>query len=144
MVAYYTMLCNSLPMNNVMKQSRSACTPKPDLTARPLLSMRQAQALESTFKMLANTTRLRMLHALIRAGDLCVGDLADKLGMKPQAVSNQLQRLAERGIVGAQREGVQIRYSIIDPCVLALMHQGWCLAEDAQARTSDRAKAVVA
>lgn len=137
------MLCNSLPMKNITKQNRKACPPKPELTARPLLSMRQAQALESTFKMLANTTRLRMLHALIRADELCVGELADKLGMKPQAVSNQLQRLADCGIVEARREGVQIRYSIIDPCVPALLHQGWCLAEDAQARTVERTGAVV-
>lgn len=116
------------------KKSCKPCSPKPVLTARPLLSMRQAQALESIFKMLANSTRLRMLHALACAGDLCVGELADKLDMKPQAVSNQLQRLADRGIVEAQREGLQIRYSIIDPCVLTLLHKGWCLAEDAQTR----------
>jgi len=74
------------------------------------------------------------LQALARAGELCVGDLADKLDMTPQAVSNQLQRLADRGIVEAQRDGLQIRYSIIDPCVVALLDEGWCLAEDAQAR----------
>ena len=58
--------------------------PKPTLAARPLLSGRQAKALESTFKVLANTTRLRMLHALVCDGELCVGELAEKLGMKPQ------------------------------------------------------------
>ncbi len=100
--------------------------------------MRQSRALESTFKMLANSTRLRMLHALVRTGDLCVGDLANQLGMKPQAVSNQLQRLADRGIVEARRDGLQIRYSIIDRCVLSLLDQGWCLAEDAQERAFDR------
>lgn len=142
MVAYYTMLCNSLLMKNITKHSRKACSPKPKLTTRPLLSMRQAQALESTFKMLANTTRLRMVHALVRAGELCVGDLADILAMKPQAVSNQLQRLADHGIVEARREGVQIRYSILDPCVLALLHKGWCLAEDAQTSTIDLAEAM--
>ncbi len=127
-----------------LKPSRKACSPKPELPTRPLLSMRQAQILESTFKLLANTTRLRLLHALVRAGELCVGELADKLGMKPQAVSNQLQRLADCGIVEARREGVQIRYSIIDPCVPALLHEGWCLAEDAEARTVDRAEAIAA
>ena len=142
MVEYYTILCNSLIMKKIMKPRLKACPPKPELTARPLLTLRQAQVLESTFKMLANTTRLRMLHALIRAGDLCVGELAEKLGMKPQAVSNQLQRLADCGIVEARREGVQIHYSILDPCVPALLHQGWCLAEDAQARTVDRSEAV--
>lgn len=89
--------------------------------------------------MLASGTRLRMLHALACA-DMCVGELADKLGMKPQAVSNQLQRLAEHRIVEAQREGLQIRYFIIDPCVISLLHEGWCLAEDSQARIFTRTK----
>lgn len=120
------------------KKPCSDCPPKPALANRPLLSVRQAQALESTFKMLANSTRLRILHALVCAGDLCVGDLAGKLGMKPQAVSNQLQRLADRGIVEARRDGLQIRYSILDRCVLTLLDQGWCLAEDAQGRAFER------
>ena len=124
------------------KKTCNECPPKPALAARPLLSLRQAQALESTFKMLTNTTRLRMLHALVCTGDLCVGDIADKLGMKAQAVSNQLQRLADRGIVEARREGLQIRYSILDPCVVKLLDQGWCLAEDAQVRSFDRREGV--
>ena len=120
------------------KKSCKLCSPKPALKTRPLLSVRQARALESVFKVLANDTRLRMLHALARAGQLCVGELADELGMKPQAVSNQLQRLADRGIVEAEREGLQILYSIVDPCVLTLLDKGWCLTEDAQGRTFDR------
>ena len=121
-----------------MTRSANTCTPKPALAARALLSVRQAQGLESTFKMLANTTRLRMLHALAIAGELCVSELALKVGMKAQAVSNQLQRLADRGILEARREGLQVYYSILDPCVLALLHQGWCLAEDAQVRSFNR------
>ncbi len=122
------------------KEPRHQCSPKPGLTARPLLSPRQAQGLESTFKLLANATRLRMLHALARADELCVGQIADELGMKPQAVSNQLQRLAARGIVDARRDGLHIHYSILDPCVLTLLHQGWCLAEDAHVRAFDQAE----
>jgi len=34
-----------------------------------------------------------------------VTDLAQAIGMKPQAVSNQLQCLVERGILGARRNG---------------------------------------
>jgi len=124
------------------KKRCKPCSPKPALTSRPLLTTRQAQTLESIFKMLASNTRLRMLHALVCAGELCVGELADKLDMTPQAVSNQLQRLADRGIVEAQRDGLQIRYSIIDPCVLALLHEGWCLAEDAQTRIFNRVEEV--
>lgn len=126
--------------------SENSCKPcgaKPALSERPLLTSRQAQALESIFKMLASGTRLRILHALACAGELCVGDLADQLDMSPQAVSNQLQRLADRGIVEAQRDGVQIRYSIIDVCVLSLLDEGWCLAEDSELRIMSRPGLVV-
>lgn len=105
---------------------------------RSLLSARQAHALQATFKLLANATRLRILHALACNEELCVGELAAKLGMKPQAISNQLQRLADRGIVEAERDGLLVRYSILDPCVLALLHQGWCLAEEANVRSFER------
>ena len=110
------------------------CPPKAALGARSLLSGPQAGQLADLFKMLANDTRLRLLHALVRDGELCVNDLADAIGMKPQAVSNQLQRLAERGILGSRREGNQIFYRIVDPCVPALLDQGLCLTEDAKER----------
>lgn len=121
-----------------MARQLQKCSPKPLLHTRPLLSPRQARALQSTFKLLANATRLRILHALACNEQLCVGELAEKLGMKPQAVSNQLQRLADRGIVEAERDGLLVHYSILDPCVLTLIHQGWCLAEDANVRSFER------
>ncbi|GIW86396.1 MAG: transcriptional regulator [Isosphaeraceae bacterium] len=117
------------------------CSPKPELAKRPQLSGYQAAELEATFKMLANGTRLRMLHALVRAGELCVSEIADALAMKPQAVSNQLQRLADRGIVESRRDGLQIHYRIVDPCVVSLLDQGWCLAEDARSRAIEAAQA---
>ncbi len=116
------------------KRKTACCPPKPELGERPLLSASQAVALEATFETLANATRLRMLHALVRTGELCVTELAESLGMKPQAVSNQLQRLSDRGIVEARRNGTNIHYRIIDPCVTALLDQGLCLAEDARER----------
>lgn len=87
--------------------------------------------LEATFKTLANATRLRLLHALIREPELCVTELADAIGMKPQAVSNQLQRLIDRRILAARRNGNHIHYRIVDPCVISLLDQGWCLTDDA-------------
>ena len=93
--------------------------------------------LEATFKTLANATRLRLLHALIREPELCVTELADAIGMKPQAVSNQLQRLIDRRILAARRNGNHIHYRIVDPCVISLLDQGWCLTDDASVnRTS--------
>jgi len=114
------------------------CSAKTPIDRRPLIGGEDARRAEGVFKMLANTTRLRLLHALIRATELCVSDLASELGMKPQAVSNQLQRLNERGIVGNRRNGNQIYYRIVDPCVIDLLDRGLCLSEDAEMRVRNR------
>lgn len=118
------------------KEPAVCCPPKPELEERSLISAAQASELMSLFKVLANDTRLRLLHALARSEELCVTELAEEVGMKPQAVSNQLQRLADRGILGSRRNGLQIFYRIIDPCVPALLDQGLCLTEDARERKS--------
>lgn len=110
---------------------------RPTLTQRPLLSPIQAGGLAAIFKVLANDTRLRLLHALLRAGELKVTDLAATLGMKPQAVSNQLQRLSDLGIVTARREGNSIFYRVVDRCVSGLLDQGWCLLEETSSASSD-------
>lgn len=107
-----------------------SCSPKPTLEKRDLLSIGQASDLEDLFKVLGNDTRLRLLHALVRTNELCVSDLCEELGMKPQAISNQLQRLLDRRILASRREGNQIYYRIVDPCVPALIDQGLCLIED--------------
>jgi DNA-binding transcriptional ArsR family regulator len=110
----------------------ACCPPKPDIRQRPLITPGQAADLMGVFKVLANDTRLRLLHALARADELSVGDLAKVVAMKPQAVSNQLQRLADRGIVGSRRDGTSILYRIVDPCVVRLLDYGLCLSEDAE------------
>jgi DNA-binding transcriptional ArsR family regulator len=100
-----------------------------------VLSPIQAGGLAAVFKVLANDTRLRLLHALVRAGELCVTDLAASVSMKPQAVSNQLQRLQDLGILESRREGTAIHYHLVDRCVQGLLEQGWCLMEEAGDRT---------
>jgi len=115
------------------RRAAAVCDPsKPSLIARELLTETQAVELRGTFKVLASETRLRLLHALERSGELCVSELAAAVGMTPQAVSNQLQRMADRGIVAGRREGSSIIYRVADPCVTALLELGLCLAEDAQ------------
>jgi len=100
------------------------------LRERPLLDQDQAAELVRLYKVLANDTRLRILHAIERAGELSVTDLATEVGMKPQAVSNQLQRLADRRIVESRREGSRLFYRIADPCVPGLLDLGMCLLEE--------------
>ena len=113
------------------------CSSKPELGARPLLSVAEAGALADLFKLLGNDTRVRLLHALTRTGELFVTELAQAVEMKPQAASNQLQRLVDRKVLGARRRGNNIYYQVIDPCVTSLLDYGLCLIEDSEARRAD-------
>ena len=110
-----------------MRGSQSESPIQPPIEAWPLISDQQAAALMRLFKVFANDTRLRLLHALVRGSELCVSDLADAVDMKPQAVSNQLQRLADRGILDTRRDGSNIYYRVVDPCVKVLLEHGMCL-----------------
>ncbi len=105
------------------------CLPGLPLERRPLLKPEQALELERLFKIFANDTRLRLLHALVRHEEVCVTDLAAAVGMKAQAISNQLQRLVARGILESRRDGTNIFYRIVDPCVPVLLERGLCLIE---------------
>lgn len=96
------------------------------------LTDKAASELEDLFKILANDTRLKLLHNLALEREMCVCDLADSLGMKPQAVSNQLQRLSDRGIVATRRVGNNIFYRVVDTCIIDLLHKAVCLLHDAE------------
>ena len=115
-------------------KSVRACPPKAPLRERPPITSEQALSLESLFGVLANDTRLRLLHEIARHGEICVTDLANVLEMKPQAVSNQLQRLSDKGIVGSRREGNNVYYRILDGCVIILLERGLCLIEETAKR----------
>ena len=110
--------------------SENWCTPKPKLPERPLLDTENAESLSEIFKILSNGTRLRILHTLLRTPNASVSEVAEQLEMKPQAISNQLQRLVDKGIVRSIREANFIRYRIVDNCVVSLLDRGWCLTED--------------
>ncbi|NOZ73781.1 MAG: helix-turn-helix transcriptional regulator [FCB group bacterium] len=121
----------------ITPQVEPCCTARPDLKSRPMITEDQAMSLEKTFKILANGTRLRILHALFLAEEICVSDLAQTLDMKPTAVSNQLQRLTLNGIIASRRDGNQIFYGILDPCVVHLLDSAWCITEDAGTRRQE-------
>ncbi|HZM83523.1 MAG TPA: metalloregulator ArsR/SmtB family transcription factor [Candidatus Limnocylindrales bacterium] len=101
----------------------------PALTERPVMDSEQATGIAALFKVLANDTRLRLLHVIARQGEVRVSDMAAQIGMTQQAVSNQLQRLVDQRIVAARRDGNNIYYRIVNSCVPALLDLGWCLHE---------------
>ena len=110
------------------------CPAKAGLRQRPPITHERALALEALFGVLANDTRLRLLHEIARRDEAYTTELADALGLKPQAVSNQLQRLQDKGIVAGRREGNTVHYRIVDDCVTILLERGLCLIEEAAKR----------
>ena len=73
----------------------------------------QLEAMEGFFKALGESTRLRILHALL-AGELCVCDLSETLGMSVSAISHQLAVLKSVRLVTHRRDGKIIYYSLTD------------------------------
>ncbi len=118
--------------------SLPCCATELELSRRSLITEEDARSLMEVFKVLANDTRLRLLHTLAREGEVCVSCLAETIGMSAQAVSNQLQRLANRRIIEARRCGNQMLYRIVDPCVVELLEKGICVTGDAGEAASRR------
>jgi DNA-binding transcriptional ArsR family regulator len=112
------------------------CPAKASLSQRPRMDYDQAAAVESLFGVLANDTRLRLLQEIASRDAVCTTDLAAALEMKPQAISNQLQRLQDKGIVAGQREGNNVYYRIVDNCVVILLERALCLIEETQKRST--------
>jgi DNA-binding transcriptional ArsR family regulator len=88
-----------------------------------LLSDAAVTALAETFKVLGDTTRVRILDALSRA-ELCVGDISELLGVSESAVSHQLRLLRGARLVRPRRAGQQIFYTLDDHHIVGLFAQG--------------------
>lgn len=72
---------------------------------------------------LGHETRLEALRLLIAAGadDLAAGDLAERLGVRENALSPHLDRLVRAGLATRRRDGRRILYSADETGIAALM-----------------------
>lgn len=65
------------------------------------------------FKVFSDSTRVRILVTLFE-GELCVGDIADALGMSQTAISHQLRILKHNHLIKYRRDGKNVIYSLAD------------------------------
>jgi DNA-binding transcriptional ArsR family regulator len=84
---------------------------------------KDVEGLTEIFRVLGDPTRVRILDAL-SASELCVGDLAARLGISESAISHQLRLLRSARIVRPRRDGRMIFYALDDRHVLSLFRQG--------------------
>src|SRR5919106_6627390 len=89
----------------------------------PPLGPMVVMALAETFKVLGDTTRVRILDVLSQT-ELCVQDLAGVLGLTQSAVSHQLRLLRSSRLVRTRRDGRQIFYALDDDHIVGLFQQG--------------------
>lgn len=127
-------------MNDCSDTHVSALTEQPSTTSdacdvrivdeRAVACAREAAASESQvrrttaiFSALADPTRLRMLVAL-SAGELCVCDLSEVVGVSQSAVSHQLRLLRDRGLVTFRKDAQRAVYRLADDHVRDLIGIG--------------------
>ncbi len=85
------------------------------------MSTEQAGELADGFKLLGEPTRVRILYALLEAGEMNVGDLAAEVDVSETTVSHALRLLRAAGIVRNRRDGRSIYYRLDDDHVRQLL-----------------------
>ena len=75
------------------------------------------------FKILGDTTRMRILSALFQE-EMCVYDIANLLKMTQSAISHQLRVLKQGRFVKHRKEGKIVYYSLEDEHIKHIVGQG--------------------
>lgn len=70
-----------------------------------------SKAVSTKFAAFSDPTRLRILH-LLRAGELCVGDLVAILDMPQPSISRHLAYLRRSQLVNTRKSGLWMYYSL--------------------------------
>ncbi len=95
-------------------------------TRQRLIGAEAAADLAAVFRLLGDAKRIRILFALLEAGELCVCDLAATTDVTETAVSQTMRLLRTAGIVRQRRAGRTVFYRLDDAHVrllLDLSHQ---------------------
>lgn len=97
--------------------------------AREALAEADALELSETFRLLTDPGRLRLIAALLAAGELCVCDLAEATGLSQTACSHNLRLLRAQRLVRYRKQGRNVYYTLDDDHIrvlleVALQHVG--------------------
>jgi ArsR family transcriptional regulator len=72
-------------------------------------------------KVIAHPTRLEIIHLLEAKRALTVSQICNKLEIEQSLVSHHLASMRTKGVLQANRDGINISYSILDPKVLEII-----------------------
>lgn len=94
-----------------------------DKTIRNMLEEDTFNKLAEFFKILGDTTRVKILFALDK-NEMCVCDIANVLGMSKSSISHQLGTLRRSGIVKCRKSGKEVFYMLDDEHVKEVFEIG--------------------
>ena len=80
--------------------------------------------LAELFKIFGDSTRVKILYALLEAEELCVCDIASLMDVTQSAVSHQLRVLKSSKLVKFRKQGKTVYYSLADDHVCRILSQG--------------------
>jgi len=93
------------------------------LAKAELLDSEQAQQVADLFKVLGDTTRVKILQVLSKR-EMCVCDIAAVVEMGQSAISHQLRLLRSTRMVKYRKDGKSAWYSLNDDHIASLLQQG--------------------
>jgi DNA-binding transcriptional ArsR family regulator len=97
---------------------------------RAPLTAETIEMVAAVLRALGDATRIRLIELLNERGGATVSALAACVPVSQQRVSQQLAVLHEAGIVRRRRDGMSVRYELID-------WAGWWLVEQLAAALGD-------
>ena len=110
-----------IPMPDEACEVRMVHPDRVETTRKELLTSDEAGELADRFRLLADPGRLRMIYALLEAGELCVCDLAATVETSESATSHQLRQLRLAGLVRSRKQGRTVYYRVDDTHVRLLL-----------------------
>jgi len=123
-------MCQSMSMYSVIELTPERCETEcvhPEHVApllNRILSLADADRVSQIFGLLADPNRVRILHALSLAEELCVCDLALLVGMGQSAVSHQLRLLRTSRVVERRKSGRIVYYRLADEHIRHVLGDG--------------------
>ena len=94
-----------------------------DDTIKKMIDENTVNHLAEFFKILGDTTRVKILHALDQ-NEMCVCDIANVLNMSKSSISHQLGTLRRSGIVKCRKQGKEVFYMLDDEHVQEVFEVG--------------------
>jgi len=79
------------------------------------------EELSKVFQTLSDPLRLRIIEILTHGENITISEIAERVNLSISSVSHQLNKLKDRGFLGANKIGRKVIHRIEDDCIHAIL-----------------------